>query len=313
MRERQTSIQEQIKVFPERTIIARTGDKGQYMVCIGINGHTNNPNNPFFSLFNLELAKFFMVTKEHAKRVAIIEGYNSEPFPLEQLREQVIPLEPNLIRMGGETLLLRAYAELSDIEIVSPEPKNFKEARVVANTFPVDAIMLYYFMRLGPQMHRSGIVAEDQVREYLQTRLDTMKENLIVDGRFANFDFSYDHLVKLFAQEYKGRVFSVKNPEDDEFLRSQTFLSAMPPKPKWRENRIRKVARAVNHIREQELLAVITHYWNDGYSIIGEEGKVHLDNILKELEKLGTEARHAQIHRRFYPTEKDVRSELKGK
>jgi hypothetical protein len=222
---------------------------------------------------------FFRDLTEGKPCVIIGEGNAQQPASTDSYEEI-------MTQVNGEQSVLRKLALDHGIEFISPDT-GYPEAHLLPATFSIEDAVLYYFMRNGPQVHRSGAAYDETTQSYLQTRLKELEEALCTppDSHFRGFNFTYDNITRL----YEARYHKPFTTHDGEFLAEETvghlFHPERPPSPN--ESKVSLVSREVNKLRRENLLRLYKRLWGEGKSIYSIFGEPHIIELEEELCALG--------------------------
>jgi hypothetical protein len=265
--------------FPgEHMLIIQEGADEQLLVCMGVN-HINNSLSDSIWQDIGDTWWFFQESTKGKECVLVGEGDEME-IDYTNSHLEIIS------HANGEQALLRQLAYENGIGFRSPD-KGFPEAQSISPSFSNDDIVLYYFMRYGPQMYRGGIVEAEAVKAYLDARLETLRDAFCepTNSRFCDFDFSYEHLTQLYEARY-GKPFT---PLDAELLAEETvghlFHTDKAPRPG--ESNVSLISREVNLLRRKNLLLLYEELWREGKSIYSIFGIPHIVDLEDEIRKFG--------------------------
>jgi hypothetical protein len=210
--------------------------------------HSSDPNHKQWQEHAIFWNQFLNETKDH-KRICFIEGGLR---PVARERDEAI------LKYGGMGLVIY-LANISQIEVLSPEPEEKSEREYLEKTFSRELIQYYYFVRVAHQWSRKKHRA-NSFEDYIKPYLDRDRR----ESGWGDFNFSVANMrdvhKRLFNREF--------DPEESEFL--QTHIN-----PTVINSDVSNVARSCSRYRDLHIVAQIENYLKLGYSIFIQYGNTH--------------------------------------
>src|SRR3989344_3455282 len=168
-------------------------------------------------------------------------------------KRPVLKTEKEAIEKHGEPGLMTLLANKENIEVVSPEPDESKEANTVSEKFGREKTIYYYFARQVAQWHR--YLGKPDFEKYIRRLLKEYEEVL----NWKGFDFSLNHMTQL-QDNYHNHKFDKENY--DCFYNDSNPINS-------------EVSAASSGYRNTYIVKEILMLWNNGRNIFIVYGSGH--------------------------------------
>ena len=165
----------------------------------------------------------------------------------------VLKSEKVAIEKHGEPGLMTLLANKENIEVVSPEPDETKEANSISKKFGKEKIIYYYFARQVAQWH--SYLERPDFEKYTERLLKEYKNIL----NWKGFDFSLNHMIQL-HDKFHNHKFDKENY--DCFYNDSNPINS-------------EVSAASSGYRNTYIVKEILMLWNNGRNIFIGYGSGH--------------------------------------
>ena len=275
------------QAYPAPIIIARQNpETAQMLRCVGM-PHTADPLDRRYWGLAEELVTFQdRADLLNLPAIILQEGHTRRPS------DSPLDTRAAIRSPGTEQQLLADFARTCSYTTFDAEPDGWG-AYEAAEVFSIESVALYFFMRLGPQLHRSGAHAETDMRELVESRFAGYTMMWDAKPQFAEFDFSYENLLQLYRKTY-SKEFTVA---DVEFLLDETVGIEPENEPSADESAVQQVSRLVTETRRQSFAKMYEYIWGQGISVFGVFGEAHVRSriITERLGALGVQAKPGSL------------------
>lgn len=215
----------------------------QFLYFNGV-AHSHDPHHPQYKALKDTFAYFLKDTKKK-NCVVLLEG--GEPPVGKSAAEAITKY--------GDPGFTRFIAANAKDDSESPEPDMKHEIDTLSKKFSHDDIFYYYIARSVAQWIQSK-ESYNELKQYIIYYLERQKE---LSG-WQNFDFSFEHFIKLHDQKFKHHF-------DPEKCLQCTHRTSDPSK--------NLVADACSHFRDTFIVSRILELWDQGKNIFVVYGSGH--------------------------------------